>query len=150
MRNRNTFTQYILVTGLLLTAQVHAKSKCPEAISGAAQTAYPDSKISSCKQEKEDGKTQFEVKLASKAAGNVELDIDTTGSILLTEQIVSVDSVSKDAISGFKAKYPGVKISRAEKQTKPDGTVTYELSFKDKNKKHDATFRQTGEFVELE
>ena len=150
MINSNNFTKSILMTGLILTAQVHAKSKCPEAISGAVQTAYPESKISSCKQEKEDGKIQFVVSLASKTAGNVELDLDTTGSILLTEQIVPVDSVSKGAMSGFKSKYPGVKISRAEKQTKPDGSVTYELSFQDKNKKHDATFRQNGEFVELE
>ena len=131
-------------------APAHAMSKCPESVSGAAKQAYPDSKVSSCKLEKAEGKIQYEVKLVSKSAGKVELDIDSTGSILLTERIVPADSVAPAVMTAFKAKYPDSKLDRAEMQTKADGSVDYELAFKVKRKKHEATFRQDGEFVEEE
>lgn len=150
MENWKIVSKLSIAAAMLMTAQAHAKTKCPEPVSAAALKAYPDSKVSACKREVDSGKVQFEVKLDSKADGKVELDIDTTGSILLTEQIVPTDSVSQEALSAFKAKYPDAKISRSEKQTKADGSITYELAFKEKNKKHEATFRQNGEFVEQE
>ncbi len=53
--------------------------------------------------------------------------------------------------AAFEAKYPKTKASKAEKQTKADGTVTYEIAFKDaKGKKHEATFKEDGTFVEEE
>jgi hypothetical protein len=150
MENWKIISKLSLAAAMLATTQVQAKTKCPEPVSAAAVKAYPDARISGCKREVDSGKVQFEVKLDSKANGKVELDIDTTGSILLTEQIVPTDSVSQEALTAFKAKYPDAKISRAEKQTKADGSVTYELAFKEKGKKHEATFRGNGDFVELE
>ena len=52
--------------------------------------------------------------------------------------------------SAFKAKYPTMKIARAQKQTKADGTISYELGFVDKIKNREATFSGEGVFTEEE
>jgi hypothetical protein len=128
-----------------------AETDCPSAVKDAAQKAYPGSRVTSCKQEKEKGKVQYEVKLATKGEQKLELDISPEGSVLLTEEVVATGSVPKGVMSAFGAKYPKMKADRAEKQTTADGTVTYEIAFKDaKGKKHEATFKEDGTFVEEE
>jgi hypothetical protein len=128
-----------------------AKTDCPPPVKNAAQKAYPSSKVTACKQENEKGKVQYEVKLETKEAKKLELDVSPEGSVLLTEEKIATASVPKGVLAAFDAKYPKTKAATAEKQTKADGTVTYELAFKDaKGKKHEATFKEDGTFVEEE
>ena len=147
----NTPSLKTVMTALVLVSiSANAKSACPILVTSAAGKVYPEAKLSSCLEEKDHGKSQFEVKLRTKDARKIEMDMDSSGSILLTEEIVSVDSVSVEAKAAFAAKYSNEKINGVERQTKPDGSVTYELAFKQKGKRHEATFRKNGEFVELE
>ncbi|HEV7516267.1 MAG TPA: PepSY-like domain-containing protein [Thermoanaerobaculia bacterium] len=149
MSSRIAFT---LAFALLLAPGLAvAKTDCPAAVTDAAQKAYPAAKVTACKQEKEKGKVQYEVKLETQEAKKLELDISPEGSILLTEEAVAVDSVPKSVMAAFEAKYPKMKAAKADKQTQADGTVGYEIAFKDaKGKKHEATFKEDGTFVEEE
>lgn len=136
---------------LLAPGLAAAQPACPSPVKEAVQKAYSSSRMTGCKQEKEKGKLQYEVKIMTKEETHLELDVTPDGSILQTEQVVAANSVPQGVMAAFGAKYPKTKPARAEKQTKADGTVTYELAYKDaKGKKHEATFKEDGTFVEQE
>jgi hypothetical protein len=144
----------LLAIALLLTAPgslAAATAACPAAVKEAALKAYPAAKVTACKEEKYQGKVQYEVKLETKEGKRLELDVSPEGAILLTEEPAALDSVPKAVTAAFAAKYPKMKVASALKQTKPDGTLTYELAWKDaKGKRHEATFKDDGTFVEEE
>lgn len=149
MSSRTTFA--LAFAMLLVPGLAGAQPACPSAVKDAAQKAYPNSRMTACKQEKEKGKVQYEVKLMTREERKLELDISPAGSILLTEEAVTTGAVPKGVIAAFNAKYPRMKAASADKQTRPDGTVTYEIAFRDaKGKKHEATFKEDGTFVEEE
>ena len=135
---------------LVVSSAAWASAGCPANVTDAAVKAFPGAKVTSCKQEKEHGKVQFEVKLDTKDAKKMELDISPEGSVLLTEEKVPVETVPPVVMTAFGAKYPKAKAEHAEKQTKPDGTITYELAWTDKGKRHEATFGDDGKFVDEE
>jgi hypothetical protein len=141
-----TSSKSIGVAVLVACLSAHAAEKCPPAVAAAVQKGYPDSKITSCKKEKEHGATQYEVRLSTKESKTLELDISPEGSVLQTEEKVEMSGVPSAVTSAFEAKYPSSKATKAEKQTKADGTITYELSFKTHGKKHAATFAEDGKF----
>src|SRR5438270_5132713 len=58
----------LLLAGMLLRAG------CPQPVTDAVKKAHPEAKIASCKEEKEHGKTQYEVKL-----DKLELDVSPEG-----------------------------------------------------------------------
>jgi uncharacterized membrane protein YkoI len=103
--------------------------------------------MSSCKEEKEDGKVQYEVKLKTAEGKKLSLDVAPEGAILLTEEKVAVASVPPAVSAAFAARYPKATAKAAEKQTKPDGKVSYELAFKAGGKKKEATFDENGTFA---
>ncbi|MDB4966154.1 MAG: hypothetical protein JWN44_1843 [Myxococcales bacterium] len=135
---------------LLVGSSAWAKADCPANVTSAALKSHPTAKVTSCKQEKQKGKVQYEVVLESADAKKLELDLTPDGVVLLTEEAVPVESLPKGVMSGFAAKYPKAKAERAEKQTKADGAVSYEVAFHDNGKKHEATFAEDGKFVEEE
>lgn len=142
----------IAVAGSLAIAAVIpiAAAECPPAVAAAAQKAHPGASIASCKQERENGKTQFEVKLKAATGKDVSLDVSPDGAILLTEEYVSVSDVPPAIMKAFAAKYGAEKPTRAEMQTASDGKVTYELAFAAGTKKKEATFASDGTFIEEE
>jgi hypothetical protein len=150
MRSHPFITPVVAGILLLLTDRADAKHSCPAPVTASVEKVYPHAKISSCKHEEEDGKTQYEVKLDKKSAQGLELDVSPDGSILQTEKIVKIRSVPEKVLSAFKAKYPTMKINRAQEQTKADGSISFELAFMDKIKNHEATFAIDGSFVEEE
>ena len=125
-------------------------AKCPASVKETALKSYPDAKVASCKEEKERGNKQYEVKLTTKDSKKLELDISPEGSLIQTEEHMDMASVPAAVTAAFQAKYPGTKATKAEKQTKADGTSAYELGFKAKGKKHEATFSEDGTFKEEE
>lgn len=121
---------------------------CPGPVADTVAKAHPGARVLSCKKEMEKGKPQYEVKLNSKGT-RLELDVSPAGEILQTEEKVPLSSVPVPVLSAFAARYPKAKPSRAEKQTKADGQVTYELAFR-RGRKIEATFDEAGKFVEQE
>jgi uncharacterized membrane protein YkoI len=142
----------LLVAVSLIVAPLYAyaKDSCPATVKDAVNKAQAGSKISSCKQEKADGKVQYEVRLKTSDGRKLSLDVAPEGAILLTEEKVAAASVPPAVSAAFAARYPKAKATAAEKQTKPDGKVTYELAFKVKGKRKEATFDESGSFVSEE
>ena len=125
---------------------VRAEAKCPSTVYEVVRKTYPSSKVSQCKEETEEGKLQYEVKLTTRESRALELDVSPEGVVLQTEEVVAVAAVPSAVIFTFKAKYPDATVARAEKQTKNNGSVTYEFAFQKKGMKHEATFKQDGTF----
>ena len=127
-----------------------AAAECPSAVTAAVLKAHAGAAIASCKQEHENGKTQFEVKLAAKTGTDISLDVSPDGAILMTEQSIAVGDVPPAVMGAFAAKFPTAKPTRAEMQTAADGKVTYEMRFGAGAAKKEATFTTDGALVEEE
>jgi len=132
-----------------LTAPASA-SPCPQSVTQAVLKAHAGAVVNACKQETEDGKIQYEVKITLTDGKRAELDVDPEGKILLTEEYVDLAAVPPAVMSAFAAKFPGAKATKAEKQTSADGKMTYELAFGTGAAKKEATFTADGALVEEE
>jgi hypothetical protein len=126
-----------------------ASADCPKAITDAIAKAFPKATISACKAEKEHGHDQFEAKIVKADGGKAEVDVAPDGKILQVEEVIPLDKVPAAVMKAFAAKYPKGKATRAEKQT-ADKTVTYEIAFDLGDQRKEATFDETGKFVEEE
>ena len=139
-----------LGTLMLAFALPAPASPCPAVVTATVLKAHAGAVINECKQEKEGGKLQYEAKITSKDGKRMELDVDPSGKILLTEENVELETVPAAVVAAFIAKYPGAKASRAEKQTASGGKVTYALTFGSGASRKEATFGSDGTFVEEE
>ena len=108
---------------------------------------FSGASITGCKAEHEDGRDQFEVKLADRTGGRSEVDLAPDGTVLQIEQESALDQVPGPVMTAFAAKYPGAKPSRAEKQTHPGHGTTYELAFTADGKRREITFAEDGRLV---
>ena len=109
---------------------------------------FPDGSITGCKAEHEDGHDRFEVKLTGKGGDNLEVDVAPDGKILQIEAPIALEKVPAAVMTAFSAKYPGVKPSRAEKQTRTGKSAAYELAFTSGSKNKEVTFAEDGTFLE--
>ncbi len=142
-----------VLAAVLTGAPAFAKASlttCPAPVKATVEKAYPGDKILGCKEEKDEGVTLFEVKLERKGGGKVEIDVSPDGKILQTEEVVGLDTLPEAVTKAFAARYPGAKATRAEKQQKADGKVSYEIAWKTDKGKKEATFAADGTFVEEE
>lgn len=130
----------------LAPALAHADTPCPAAVSDAARKAFPDATITKCVAEK----AFFEVVMHKKDKSRVELDVTATGEIQQIEEIVPVSSIPGPVSKAFAARYPKASMMRAEKQTKADKSVSFEVAFKVGGAMKEATFKDDGTFVEEE
>lgn len=119
---------------------------CPSSVTDAAKKAFPDATIAKCVAEK----SYFEVLMHKKDKSRVELDINAKGGIEQIEEIVPASSLPPAVTKAFAARYPKTSIMRAEKQTKADKSVTFEVAFKVGTAMKEATFKDDGTFVEEE
>src|SRR5438477_11016440 len=111
----------VLLVGLLARTSAFA-GECPANITAAAKKAYPAATITKCKAEK----TSFEVKMQNKDKSIIELDISAKGEIEQVEEVIATSAVPAIVTKAFAAKYPKLTITKAEKQTKADKSVSYE------------------------
>lgn len=137
----------ILVALAATTAIAHAD--CPKPVNDAIAKAFPKSTVTSCKAEKEHGHDQFEVRVAKADGAKAEVDVAPDGKILQVEEKIAVDKVPAAVMKAFAAKYPKAKATRAEKQT-ADSSVSYEIAFDLGAAHKEATFDESGKFVEEE
>lgn len=127
-------------------ALAHADTACPAAVSDAAKKAFPDATITKCQTEK----SFFEVVMLKKDKSRVELDVTAKGEIQQIEEVVPVSTVPAPVSKAFAARYPKASMMRAEKQTKADKSVSFEVAFKVGGAMKEATFKDDGTFVEEE
>jgi hypothetical protein len=137
----------LLVAALVsLPCIAGADTACPSAVTDAAKKAFPQATITKCIAEK----TIFEVKMQKADKSMLELDISAKGDIEQIEEVVPVSSVPAAVTKAFAAKYPKAAMLKAEKQTKADKSVSFEVAFKTDKHLKEATFKEDGTFVEEE
>ncbi len=125
-------------------------AECPPAVKAAVEKEHSGAKNITCKEEKENGKLQYEATITGKNGKKLELDVTPEGKILLTEERVALAKVPAAVMKSLKAKYADAKATSAVKQTAADGKVTYEIAFGAGKEKKEATFATDGTFVEEE
>jgi len=138
----------LVVVSLVLCAAV-AAADCPKAITDAVTKAFPGAKVTACRPEKEHGHDQFVARLVKTDGGKAEVDIAPDGTILQVEEIIPLDKVPAVVMKAFAARYPKGKATRAEKQT-ADKAVTYEIAFDLGSARKEATFDESGKFIDEE
>lgn len=131
---------------VLVPALAGADPTCPTAVTDAAKRAFPGTALLKCAAEK----SGFEVKLQKQDKSIVELDISARGDIEQIEEVVPLASLPQAVVKAFAARYPKVTMEKAEKQTKADKSVSFEIAFKTGKRRNEATFRADGTFVEEE
>jgi biopolymer transport protein ExbD len=131
---------------LALPTLAHAGAACPTAVTDAAKKAYPDATISRCSSDE----GNFEVKLVKTDKSKLELVITAKGEIEETEEVVSPGSLPEAVTKAFAGKYGKAAILKAEKSTRSDKSVTYEVAWKAGKSLKEATFKADGTFVEEE
>lgn len=144
---RTRLFQLILATGLAaVPTAVLADTACPAAVTDAAKKAFTGATITKCVAEK----SIFEVVMQKADKTRVELDISASGHIEQIEEVVPVASLPPAVTKAFAAKYAKASPLKAEKQTKADKSVTFEVAFKVGKGMKEATFKEDGTFVEEE
>lgn len=139
-------TSLVALACSLAPALSHAEPTCPAAVTDSAKKAFPTATITNCLAEKK----FFEVRMQAKDKSRIELDITPSGVIEQIEEIVPISTVPVPVSNAFAARYPKSSLLRAEKQTKRDKSVTFELAFKVGATMKEATFKDDGTFVEEE
>jgi uncharacterized protein YxeA len=145
-----------MILGIIGAATVFAlappssASPCPAHVGDAVLQAHAGAVVNECKQETEDGKMQYEVKITLKDGKRMELDVDPAGKILQTEEYLELAAVPAVVMRAFTTKFPGAKATKAEKQTASDGKVTYEIRYGAATAKKEVTFTADGALVEEE
>lgn len=119
---------------------------CPTVVTDAAKKAFPDATVTKCVAEH----SGFEVKMLKKDKSKVELDISAKGDIEAIEEVVPVASLPAPVTKAFSAKYGKATILKAEKETRADKSVSFEVGFKVGKDFKEATFKDDGTFVEEE
>ncbi len=140
----------LAVVSLGAPSALAAPASCPAAVGAALAKHFPKSTIHSCKREHEDGRDQIEAKLTMQDGHKAEVDVALDGTILQVEELVALNQVPVVVMKAFAAKYPKAKASRAEKQTPAKGPASYEIAFEVAGARKEATFTETGTFVEEE
>lgn len=136
-----------LVATLLLSAPIaSADTACPAAITDAAKQAVPGASLVKCVAKK----SHFEAKMQKPDKSIVEVELSATGEIEEIEEVIATSAIPEVVAKAFAVKYPKTSILKAEKQTKADKSVTYELAFKTDKGLKEATFKADGTFVEEE
>jgi len=123
----------------ILTTPVFAD--CPPAVATAIKKAFPKDTIARCKIDED----HFEVSFTRKG---IAVDVSPAGAILQVEETIAIKDLPAPVAKAFATKYPKAKPASAEKMTR-GALVLYEVAFVS-DRRHEATFRADGLFVEEE
>ena len=137
---------FALSLGVPTLAHAGAAPECPDIVTGAAKNAFPDAALLKCRVRG----NAFEAKMKKVDKSIVELDITPKGEIIQIEEIVKIAELPEPVTKAFTERYPKGKITRAEKMTMADKSVSFELAFRSPRGRKEATFKSDGTFVEEE
>ena len=70
--------------------------------------------------------------------------------IEMIEEMIAISAIPAAVTKAFAAKYGKAELLTAEKQTKADKSVSFEIAFKTAKGTKEATFKADGTFVEEE
>ena len=124
----------------------------PKAVIDAVKTAHPDAKITGFEEEKEQGKTVYEVSLGE-GANKVELDVSPDGKILTTETVIALNAVPGEVQKAFGAsKYGKWTVKKVEKvvDTGHEQDPRFEYQVSNAGKRAEVVFANDGKIVKEE
>lgn len=101
-------------------------AKLPKVILDAFKKAYPKAVIKNVAEEKENGKTTWEVESTDGGLAR-DLIYNPDGTVVEFEEVVTAASLPPAVTAALKAKYPKATITKAEKLFKGK-TITYEMA----------------------
>lgn len=115
----------------------------PAPVKDAVQKAFPNSKITVVKKEKDKGQTVYEVETKDGAVSRDFL-VKPDGTILECEESLEVSALPKAVADAVKAQHPKATITTAEKLTRGP-VVLYELALKEGSKKSSLSVGPAGQ-----
>ena len=143
-------SRFVLVTFAisLVTLSATAQEKkitakqVPAAVIAAFKSSYPSATIRGYAEEKEDGKTFYEVESLE---GTMHRDVlyNPDGTVAEVEESIAASDLPADAQQAIKQKYPRAVITLAEKTTVGD-TIGYEVSLRNGRKRIAMEFDSSG------
>jgi putative PepSY-like beta-lactamase-inhibitor len=145
----------MLVCGLVLipavaSAEGHrghgGRNTCPASITDAATKAAPGAKVVGCHQ----GSDRSRVFLENTDGSKVELTLSAKGDVEGRGEDMPLASVPAAVTKAFAARYPSTAASKAERVTKADKSVVFEISAGKRKDMTRATFKADGTLLEEE
>jgi uncharacterized membrane protein YkoI len=137
----------LLVAGIASGDEKKIKiSDLPEKVLTAVKQKFPGAEITGAEQETENGKTIYEV--AVKHQGQkIEAEFTPDGEFLEMDTMIDVKELPKAVAGALKQKYPNATLKGAEKVTKKDDSVLYEVAVEVGDKKGEVVVDPDGKIV---
>ena len=153
MKETQRFSRFVLValtvsflgvTALAQEKKITAK-QVPAAVIMAFKNSYPNATIRGYAQEKEHGKTFYEIESKE---GTTQRDIlyNADGTVAEIEESIPPTDLPADAQQAIRQKYPKAVISLAEKTTAGD-KITYEVAAKQGKRRISMEFDANGKVL---
>jgi hypothetical protein len=146
-------TATVLLAILVLGGSAQAQEKkgkglqlkdLPASVQKTVQANLKGGEIRNISKEKEDGVEQYEVETMLNGKTR-DFDVDTKGTLLVTEEGTTIDGIPAAAKAGILKKLGDGKLGTIETFTKPGQPMMYEASYTDKKgKKHEVLVKADG------
>jgi uncharacterized membrane protein YkoI len=121
-------------------------SELPEKVVAAVKDKFPGAEITGAEKETEDGKTIYEVEVKHNGK-KIEAEFSPEGEFLEMEWVIDIKELPETVSNAIKEKYPNATLKRAEKMTKKDDSVLYEVVIQSGDKKGEIVVDTTGKIV---
>jgi len=132
-------TLFLLNIALLAPAFAAEKKvkleSLPPAVQSAVKEQTKNSTLLGLSEEKEGGKTMYEVETKDANGKSRDLIIDTAGAVVEIEEEVDIDSIPAAAKAAIQKRLAGGAVQKVEKLTK-GSNVSYEAAIKTKSGKN--------------
>jgi hypothetical protein len=125
------------------------RSDLPAAVEKTVQVESRGATIRDFSEEKENGKTYFELEMVVNGRGK-DVTIDPTGAVVEVEEEVPFDSLPPAVKDGLKAKAGAGKIAKVESITKRNAVVAYEANVLVGGKKSEVQVGRDGKPLDHE
>lgn len=125
------------------------RSDLPAAVEKTVKTESRGATIRGFSEEKENGKTSFEVEMVFNGHGK-DVTIDPTGAVTEVEEEVPFDSLSPAVKQGLKVKAESGTIAKVESITKHDKLVAYEADVVTSSKRSEVQVGPDGKALDHE
>lgn len=126
------------------------EQQVPKPVLEAFHKAYPQAQDAKYEEEKEAGKTVYEVEFKDQGVKR-EASYAAEGTLIETEEDIKPDALPAAITEALKKTYPHATVKEAEKVMKPDGTVSgYEVEIKDGKKELEIHLDAAGKILKTE
>jgi uncharacterized membrane protein YkoI len=148
-------TNIAILAGLFISGMGAAQEKkikrsdLPPTVEKTVAEASKGATIKGFSEERENGKTTYEVELVVNGHTK-DVEMDATGAILEIEEEVTMDALSANVKAGLTAKAAGGKILKVESLTKNGKVVAYEAKVETAGKKSEIQVGPDGKPLDHE